>query len=144
MITNNENAKTVLLKSGIKPTAQRISVLSFLLSTKSHPTIDEIFSALKKAIPTLSKTTLYNTLKLFEEKGVSLSLNIDYHKRRYDGFSKPHFHFLCKKCGRVFDILLKDISKIINSRHVNIASIETFHGYFYGICRNCKEERRNI
>ena len=42
-----------------------------------HPTVDEIYQALVDHIPTLSKTTVYNTLRLLMEHGVVRMLTID-------------------------------------------------------------------
>ena len=52
---------------GIKPSIQRIAIMDYLLTHKTHPSIEEIYLALCDEIPTLSKTTVYNTLKLFAE-----------------------------------------------------------------------------
>ena len=49
----------------VKPSVQRIAVMDYLMTHRTHPTVDEIYHALEKQIPTLSKTTVYNTLKLF-------------------------------------------------------------------------------
>ena len=52
----------------IKPSLQRLAIYSYLLEKKNHPTVDMIYSDLHPSMPTLSKTTVYNTLKLFIEK----------------------------------------------------------------------------
>lgn len=66
-----------LLDHQIKPSVQRIAIMDYLLKHKTHPCIDEIYTALCKEIPTLSKTTVYNTLKLFVEHGAAKMLTID-------------------------------------------------------------------
>lgn len=66
-----------LLSYHIKPSVQRIAIMDYLLNHKTHPCIDEIHTALCKEIPTLSKTTVYNTLKLFVEHGAAKMLTID-------------------------------------------------------------------
>ena len=66
-----------LLQYSIKPSVQRTAVMDYLLKNRTHPTIDEIYSALSPSMPTLSKTTVYNTLNLFLEKGAVQQLVID-------------------------------------------------------------------
>ena len=61
-----------LSNHNIKPSLQRIAVYSYLIEKKNHPTVDMIYSDLHPTMPTLSKTTVYNTLKLFIENGCSL------------------------------------------------------------------------
>ena len=54
-----------LLERGIKPSQQRIALLEYLVKHPVHPTADELYSRLSPMMPTLSKTTVYNTLRLF-------------------------------------------------------------------------------
>ena len=54
-----------LLKYDIKPSVQRMVIMDYLMSHRIHPSADEIYNALYPTIPTLSKTTIYNTMKLF-------------------------------------------------------------------------------
>ena len=53
-----------LIRHGVRPSVQRIAVMNYLLEHRTHPTVDEIYVALSKDMPTLSKTTVYNTLEL--------------------------------------------------------------------------------
>ena len=66
-----------LLKYSIKPSMQRIAIMEYLMEHRTHPSADEIYTALSPSMPTLSKTTVYNTLKLFSEQGAALMLTID-------------------------------------------------------------------
>ena len=65
------NVYEYLLSYNVKPSVQRIAIMDYLLKHKTHPSIDEIYLALSKSIPTLSKTTVYNTLKLLTENGAA-------------------------------------------------------------------------
>ena len=84
-----------LLQYSIKPSVQRTAVMDYLLKNRTHPTIDEIYSALSPSMPTLSKTTVYNTLNLFLEKGAVQQLVIDEKNARYDIDMSLHAHFIC-------------------------------------------------
>ena len=95
------NVRQTLEDAGVRPSVQRLAVMDYLVTHKTHPTVDEIYSALAPSIPTLSKTTVYNTLKLFVENGVTQMLTIDEQNSRYDADVSPHAHFLCAKCGKV-------------------------------------------
>lgn len=68
---------------GVKPSLQRLAIMEYLMTHRTHPTADEIFNALSPSMPTLSKTTVYNTLKLFAEQGAVLSLDIDPEKHPF-------------------------------------------------------------
>lgn len=137
MITNLKNIKTIISSKGVKATFQRIKIMEYLLNNKSHPTVEEIFIALVKQIPTLSKTTIYNTLNLFVEKNIVKTLNFSGVETRYDVVAKSHHHFICKRCRKIYDInvecnFLCDENKVVNGNQ-----IEEVTGYFKGICKKC-------
>ena len=54
-----------LQNHNIKPSVQRIAIMNYLIEHRTHPTVDEIYTALSPSIPTLSKTTVYNTCLLY-------------------------------------------------------------------------------
>lgn len=70
----------------------------------NHPTVDVIYKNLVGEIPTLSKTTVYNTLKLFIDKGITSTVTIEDNEVRYDAVIDAHGHFKCNSCGTIFDI----------------------------------------
>jgi Fur family peroxide stress response transcriptional regulator len=122
----------------IKPSIQRTAVMHYLLKHRTHPTIDEIFSALSPSMPTLSKTTVYNTLNLFLEKGAVQSLTIDERNIRYDIDISKHAHFKCKICGKVIDIFTLS-PEMYEKPQVAEFSIETVEISYMGICNECQK-----
>ncbi|MBD3288832.1 hypothetical protein GF337_08530 [candidate division KSB1 bacterium] len=130
-----ETYKEILKDSGIKPTFQRIKILEFLDKNPIHPTVDMIYMALFKKVPTLSKTTVYNTLDVLRQHALVNVLTISESELRYEYARKPHHHFMCKKCGSIFDV---DVGCIYqDSMSIEDHKIEEIQGYFKGICKNC-------
>lgn len=99
-----ENPKEILKSKGINPSYQRIKILEYLQGNKRHPTVEMMYKDLAPKIPTLSKTTIYNTLKLFAEKGIVNLLVIDQTEIRVDPNLSYHAHLHCTNCGDIFDI----------------------------------------
>ncbi|MDR2835678.1 MAG: transcriptional repressor [Bacteroidales bacterium] len=128
--------KTLLIEHNIKPTIQRILILDYLSSVISHPTADEIYTALVPKIPILSRMTIYNTLNLLVEKGVIHSLNIEEKNTRYDFDISPHAHLLCTKCHKVYDIFLKN-EQIDFLKNLVEGEIFDFQINIKGICKKC-------
>lgn len=95
----------ILTQHGIRPSVQRTTVLRYLRSVKTHPTVDEIYQALLPENPSLSRTTVYNTLELLSEHNLVLTLDFGEGYLRYDADCSPHCHFRCSCCGHVFDIM---------------------------------------
>ncbi len=132
------NAYDRLVEFGIKPSVQRIAIMEYLMSHPTHPSADEVFLALCDSIPTLSKTTVYNTLKLFVDNRAALLLTIDEKNAHFDGDTSLHSHFLCKKCGKVYDLPYS--GKKREARELNIGghTVEDIHHYYKGVCKFCQ------
>lgn len=131
------NVYEYLLNYQIKPSVQRIAIMDYLLKHKTHPCIDEIYMALCKEIPTLSKTTVYNTLKLFVEHGAAKMLTIDERNACFDGDTSLHAHFLCRSCGKIYDIPLKRNAAETNELDNKGFVLEEIHHYYKGTCPEC-------
>lgn len=129
-----------LSKHGIKPSMQRIAVMEYLLSHKTHPTADEIYSSLHPSMPTLSKTTVYNTLKVLTDKGAVNQLTIDERNVCFDAFTEPHAHFLCTRCGKVYDVALTDQDLAHHAFLPTGFRMEQTQLYFRGCCEKCAQK----
>ena len=133
-------AQDYLAKYGIKPSVQRIAIMEYLMAHRTHPNTDEIYTVLIKWMPTLSKTTVYNTLKLFTEQGVLTALGIDDRNIRYDIDISDHAHFICLGCGKVYDIPVEHLDKLI-VRGEEELTITEIHLYYKGYCKLCDSNR---
>ena len=132
------NVYEYLLSYDIKPSVQRIAIMDYLLKHHTHPCIDEIYMALHDDIPTLSKTTVYNTLKLFVEHGAAKMLTIDERNACFDGDTSAHAHFQCRCCGRIFDMPMHINENKMNEMAGKGFSVEEIHSYYKGVCPECK------
>jgi Fur family ferric uptake transcriptional regulator/Fur family peroxide stress response transcriptional regulator len=127
-----------LLEFGVKPSLQRIVIMEYLMEHLTHPTADTIFNDLYPSIPTLSKTTVYNTLKLLEEQRAIQAITIDERNQRFDADISHHAHFKCKHCGSVHDLPLKDGSfEIENQDDIILTECQV---YYKGYCERCKDQ----
>ncbi|MGL5087978.1 MAG: Fur family transcriptional regulator [Cetobacterium sp.] len=122
----------------IKPSYQRMKIFQYLLENKIHPTVDEIYKALCPEIPTLSKTTVYNTLNLFIEKGITRVITIEENETRYDVDMDIHGHFKCIECKKVYDIPVEIDQLVVNN--MNGFKVDEYHVYFKGICFSCQNK----
>jgi len=127
-----------IAERGLRPSVHRIAVMKYLLDNFNHPTVDDIYNGIHDNIPTLSKTTIYNILKLFAEKKAIISLNIEEKNVRYDGHTHPHSHFKCIKCGKIFDLPLDENINFANCNHGDF-KIEDTQVYYKGLCPECNK-----
>lgn len=139
MITNTKKPKEVLQSKGLKPTFQRLKILEYLQEHSNHPTVEMIYEDLIPEIPTISRTTIYNTLNSLLEKGVIRAITITGTEARYGYESFPHHHFLCKRCGKVIDVNIG--CPYLQKKQISGHRIEELHGYFKGICKECLRKK---
>lgn len=88
---------------GLRPSVPRVAIYQFLVTHPVHPTVDDIYSALRPKMRTLSRTTVYNVLHSFVERGLADKVHTEDLELRYDANVTPHAHFKCLSCGRVYD-----------------------------------------
>jgi len=131
---NYDNVLKNLKEKGIRPSYIRVRVYAFLEESRIHPTIDEIYEYLSKEILTLSKTTVYNTLKLFTEKGLAQSIHIEGNEMRYEALRAFHGHFKCERCDLIYDM---KISKLHFEEDIHDFIINHEQVLVTGICPKC-------
>jgi len=125
----------------VRPSYQRIKVLEYLNKNQCHPTVDQIFKDLKSEIPTLSKSTIYNTLNLFLRSGLIREINIEDNEIRYDIITKNHGHFKCENCGKIFNFSIDFNS--FKTEELSGFKIIDKNVYFKGICPGCLSNINN-
>lgn len=126
--------------AALKYSRQRESIKNYLMTTKEHPTADEVYLKVKQEFPNISLGTVYRNLNLLTDIGDAIKISTPNGGDRFDGRLEPHNHFLCTKCGRLLDLDL-DMHSI---DEVNRLAAENFDGIitssstlFYGECSDC-------
>lgn len=131
----------ILRKKGIRPSYLRIKILEYFFKYHNHPSVNMIYDELQDKIPTLSKTSVYNTLSLFNQHHMIESLGITDNEQRYDLYrTKTHAHFYCEVCSEITDInfaIDEQIAEVFKEYEVQSQSIQ-----FKGICPNCLKSKK--
>ncbi|MEE9552540.1 MAG: transcriptional repressor [Gammaproteobacteria bacterium] len=94
----------LLLEHAINPTAQRVEIAKVLLARQQHMSAGQVLARVNKRKAVASKATVYNTLKLFAEKGLVRQLIIESDKVFYDSNTALHHHFYNEDTGMLQDI----------------------------------------
>lgn len=121
----------------IRLTPQRISVYRYLLENRIHPTVDMVFNALKIENPSLSKTTIYNTVDTLTKAGLVRVVRTNEGEVRLDGYTDNHGHFYCTNCEEVYDFSLEGCA-VPDSLHG--FQMEEFDVRATGLCGSCKQK----
>lgn len=140
-MTTDTQYAYIINSKGIRPSVQRIAIYKYVCEHKIHPTVDLIYSALSPNFPTLSRTTVYNTLHLFSENNLVQTIKIEDDELRYDGNMTPHLHFKCTKCGKIFDVFDTTSLPQFNMKCTELMpkgfSIERIQTCIWGLCSDC-------
>ena len=129
------NTVEILKSHDVKPTVVRLKVYEYLTSMKNHPTADTVYKSLLNEIPTLSKTSVYNTMETFLEKHLVQAVTIEENEIRFDADISDHGHFKCTSCGSVYDFHV-DLSSVEPDLPADF-TVNEKHIYYKGICSNC-------
>ena len=99
-----ERVAQLLRSHSINPTHQRIEIGLALFENAQHPSADDLFAIVNARHTETSKATVYNTLKLFFDKGLVRELIVDANKVFYDPNTSVHHHFYDLATGELTDI----------------------------------------
>lgn len=125
-----------------KHSRQRERILEVLRSTKSHPTAAWVYNELKPTMPHLSLGTVYRNLRILGEQGEILILQNGSGPDRFDGDTKPHYHYICIRCGRVEDVPLP-VNAELDAQAASVLNRPVL-GHrldFLGFCADCMGQK---
>ena len=125
----------------VRHSKQRDAIKAYLLSTTSHPTAEAVYEQLQNDFPNISLGTVYRNLSLLEEIGEIIKISTGVGPDHYDYNTAPHYHFICRGCGRVMDIDLDFADELMTQvQESTDLAIESCSVSFTGLCPDCKNE----
>ena len=122
-------------------TIQRALVLEAVNKLHCHASADEVYDAIVREHPNISRATVYRNLNLLSETGEIRKLEIPGNADRFDHQCYNHCHVKCKLCGRVFDVDMDYVGGL--EKGIKDTHGFDFTGYdiiFHGICPACKQQ----
>ena len=112
-------------------------ILEIVTSSRSHMTAEEVFDALRQSCPTVALATVYNNLnRLWQEERIR-KVSVEGMPDRYDRLER-HDHLVCKRCGRLLDIDLGDLTAQLEEKAgMSILSYDLKLTY---LCEDCRKK----
>lgn len=122
----------------IKYTNQRIEILNYLKDNYSHPTVEQVYEAVRKKLTRISKATVYQNLRFLAEKGIIKEVNVK-GVSRFEPNLEAHHHIVCRSCGRILDFKSEELTNYTLSlaKKLKGMKIESATTNFYGLCEKC-------
>jgi Fur family peroxide stress response transcriptional regulator len=121
-------------------TPQRRAVLRVVSESAEHLTAGEIFEAARRALPSISFATVYNSLKYLKDAGLVREINFGKGSSRYDRETSRHDHAVCSACGRLTDFDLAETSQLMRAAaRRSRFKPESIHLTLVGLCPDCQK-----
>jgi len=134
-----EDLAGLLKQKGMYVTKQRLHVLKLLVNARgTHMSADEIYRELVKKGVKISRPSVFNIVRAFQEHGVIDEIEIAGVKR-FDAVTDGHPHFICTRCGEIYDLPTDTI--VINYDMIP-HKVEKQEIKLKGICQKCLEKKK--
>lgn len=118
---------------------QRDVIYETLKENVVHPTAEYLYGIIKEKEPNMSLATLYRNLNQLAENGVIKKIDGLENSSHFDHNTHEHYHFICDKCKKVFDIPVEVAPDIAAKTEEKTGFL--VKGYdiaIHGICNECK------
>jgi len=118
---------------------QKEAILRLVKGMTSHPTADCVYEEVRREIPNISLGTVYRNLRLLQQEGKILELDLAGTISRFDGNVQDHYHFRCEQCGRIFDVdrpVDREIDSLVSRKMGFKVSYHRLE--FRGLCKDCQ------
>ncbi|MCX7567066.1 Fur family transcriptional regulator [Sulfitobacter sp. F26169L] len=103
--TQQETGTKWLVKAGLRPTRQRVTLATLLVGDGQHRhvTAEGLFESAKDGPDSVSLATVYNTLRAFCDAGLLQEVTVDGSRSYFDTNTHDHPHFFWEDEARLTD-----------------------------------------
>lgn len=130
-----------LRKVSLRATPARIAVLNLLEKTKQPIDVNKIVNFVNNEGIKTDPATVFRIMNMFTQKGITISVQFQEDKARYElANRKHHHHLVCEKCGKIENVsgqFLCTLGKEIQSKHKFLVKRHSLE--FFGLCFNCQK-----
>ena len=124
---------------GLRMTPQREALLRVLSRAANHPTADQLYRQVRRLLPSVSPATVYRNVQDLVRAGLLSPLERAGAAVQYEANPDDHHHFICRRCGRVWDVYLRAVEYTVDRRrsHLPGVRIDRCDVQLEGLCAAC-------
>jgi len=113
-VSDKENTLEILCaQKGLRMTGQRRIIAQVLSKSDDHPDVEEVYRRSSAKDPHISLSTVYRTVRLFEEEGILERHEFRDGRARYERVDKQHHdHLIDMKSGEVIEFHNEKIEQL--------------------------------
>jgi Fur family ferric uptake transcriptional regulator len=101
------------LEKGLKMTGQRRVIAQVISDSQDHPDVELLYTRAAEIDPKISIATVYRTVRLFEEAGITQRHDFGDGRARYEEASDEHHdHLIDLKTGEVIEFTSEEIERL--------------------------------
>jgi len=125
------------VESERRSTRQLEAVWEAIREESSHPTADQIYEKVRAVIPNISLGTVYRNLQKLVAEGKLQVVTLG-RTQRFDPMVQRHEHFICERCGRVYDVFVDTKERVLPlSPPREGFTVRSHQLALYGTCKDC-------
>lgn len=99
-----QTLEALCIEKGMRMTEQRRIIAGVLQNASDHPDVEELYGRASKIDSNISISTVYRTLKLFEDAGIIARHDFRDGRARYEPLPDDHHdHLIDLKSGKVIE-----------------------------------------
>jgi Fur family transcriptional regulator, ferric uptake regulator len=131
---------------GLKRTKERGIIFRELEMQKDHFNAEKLHFSLVQKGSTVSRPTIYRTLKLLETLHFVEKLDIKKNCSYYEPISqkKDHGHLICERCGKIIDFSSNGLDILKSEMHKDKQfKLDKISIQVFGVCRECQRPSKH-
>jgi Fe2+ or Zn2+ uptake regulation protein len=111
-----------------------------LSEAMGHPTADDMVQRVREVLPTVSHATVYRNLQELVREGLIRTLEVAGTALQFEVNPDDHHHFVCRRCGHVWDVYLSSLDVRINRRRSELDGFQVDRRdvQLRGVCAGCR------
>lgn len=141
MFNKAHDCKEELRGVDLRATPARLGVIKFLEEATRPVDINSVTDYLKANNIKTDPATVFRTMNMFTQKGITIPIEFQEGKTRYELAGKKHHHHLvCESCGKIEDIsisIIPTLEKEIRKKQNFLIKRHSLE--FFGLCQDCQK-----
>ncbi len=111
--SEESHLEALCTQKGLRMTGQRRVIAQVLSQSEDHPDVEEVYRRTSAVDPNISLSTVYRTVRLFEEEGILERHEFRDGRARYERVDKQHHdHLIDMKSGKVIEFRNEKIEEL--------------------------------
>ena len=111
--TNKGHIEALCAAKGMRMTEQRRTIARVLAGSDDHPDVEELYRRCAKVDDRISISTVYRTVRLFEDAGIIERHDFREGRARYETATESHHdHLINLRDGKVIEFTSEEIEKL--------------------------------